>query len=154
MSESSDQAALFSLLNTLAGCDASGRIIAGSTPRLPLLMYVLHVPNEANGGGEKTKKGIPLEAITNARVGVRAGVPDLLFPVTNQRAIEMHPVGTLFGCAIELKAHDGRLRPDQRRWLAHLAAHGWYTETFFDWTKAARLLIAWAGGDPKEIEGL
>ncbi len=146
MSESSDQAALFSLLNTLAGCDASGRPIVGSTPRLPLLRWCFHVPN-----GEKRDKAT---AARLQSMGVRRGIPDILFPVLNQQTIDGKPVCFFVGLAIELKSANGRTRPAQREWLAQLEVYGWKSVVCYEWRDAARLLITWAGGDPKEIEGL
>lgn len=133
MSESTDQAALFSLLATLE-------------PRYPLLAFVFHVPN-----GEKRDKATAARLKT---MGVRPGVPDLIAPFNNQAPIAGRPAGTFVGCTVEMKSEAGKLSPAQRVWLAHLSAHGWYTCVCYDWPTAARLLIAWAGGNPKEIEGL
>ena len=115
MSEYTEQAALFEWATTVEG-------------RIPDLAWLAHWPN----GEYRTKA-------TAARLkaaGVRRGPPDIWLPVRR-----LHYVG--FVC--ELKARRGRLTPDQERWLAHLAAQGWWTGVYHDWTDAARALCTYLG---------
>lgn len=126
MSEATDQQALFALLEQAQG-------------RYPLLAYVAHVPN-----GEKRDKAT---AAKLHRMGARAGMPDLLFPL-----LRYDDTGNVWwsGLAIELKTATGHVRPDQERWLTHLAQQGWKTEIVRDWTAAARLILEWVGARPDE----
>ena len=50
--------------------------------------------------------------------GVRAGVPDIVLPVAR---------GGHHGLFIEMKTADGRLSPDQKRFIAFLQAQGYAT---------------------------
>lgn len=162
MAETGDQIALFDLLNRLAGVDTSGRPIEGITARLPLLRWCTHVANEANGGGRTVRlaknggspRNVPVEALQNARMGCRAGVPDILCFVPNQQLVNNKPVGYYFGCAIEMKGARGVLRPEQSDWLYTLDRIGWCAIVECEWTRAARFLIHWVGGDPDEVIGL
>lgn len=126
MSEQSDQQALFDLL-------------ARATPRYPVLIYAMHVPN-----GEKRDKA------TAARLkacGVRPGVPDILFFLPRYDA----PRNVYYcGLAIELKTATGRTSVDQERWLEHLCQAGWACQVRREWTDAARDILTWAGADPAE----
>ncbi len=131
--ETQGQIALFDLLGRLEG-------------RWPLVARCLHIPN-----GEKRDKAT---AARLKRLGVRAGAPDIILPIRNRCTIFDYPAGALSGLAIELKAKGGRASPAQLDWLAALADEGWYARLCFDWTEAARLIIAWCGGDPSQVEGL
>ncbi len=76
-----------------------------------------HVPN----GGKRNK----LEAVLLARMGVRAGVSDLLiFSPPPRRPGRV-------GTALEMKAPKGPKQgtPAQREWLERLDAVGWCTLT-------------------------
>jgi VRR-NUC domain-containing protein len=126
MSESSDQTALFDLL-------------ARATPRYPVLAYVAHVPN-----GEKRDKAT---AARLKAMGVRAGLVDILF---FQRYYDATANVDYAGLAIELKTATGRTSDDQERWLAHLRGVGWRCEVCREWTRAAALILTWAGADPQE----
>jgi len=110
--------------------------------RLPLLSYVFHVANES-AGGAKSRSGIPLDVLKEARMGCRAGVWDFQIIL---------PAG---GIAIELKSnaaykrpHNG-LSPAQLTWRAHYEACGWACYVFPEsrWTEAALTLVAACGGD-------
>jgi hypothetical protein len=50
------------------------------------------------------------------RQGVQRGVPDVL---------SWGRLGRYLGLAVEVKTGQGRLTPEQRRWLEWLAAEGW-----------------------------
>lgn len=145
MSEQSDQMALFSLINRLAGLDEYGKPIPDVTPRYPLLRYAFHPANERRD---------KLESIKASRMGQRAGVWDIWLPAVNAEGFDDCKAATFVGCVIELKSRNGRLSPEQQEWQQHLESHYWHTAVFTDWTDAARLLIRWVGGDPEEIEGL
>lgn len=147
MSESTDQMALFDLLNRLAGTDGSGRPLEGVTARLPLLRWVTHFP-----AGEKRDKAT---AAKLQRMGLRAGVPDVLCFTPNQLPIGDKPAYYYVGCVIERKAARGVVSIEQRAWLKLLESAGWFVVIDREWTKAARLLITWVGGDPdQEMRGL
>jgi len=75
-----------------------------------------HPPNEKN------RKGPP-------RVGVRAGLPDLLiFTPPLGQVGRFGQVISYVGAAIELKrTHGGRVTPEQIRWLEDLRDVGWAT---------------------------
>lgn len=122
-----------------------------TTPRLPALAYVFHTANES-AGGAKTKRGIPLDILKEAQMGVRAGVWDF------QLILPGVYTGGASGCAIELKsdrayktAYHG-LSDDQRRWQAYYTLCGWETHVFPEsrWHEAALLLVARCGGNPED----
>ena len=72
------------------------------------LRLLIHIPN---GGSRHQAEAARLKA-----AGVRRGVPDLLLPV---------PMDGYHGLWIELKAHGGRVRPEQREWIEALSQHGY-----------------------------
>lgn len=131
--------------------------------RLPALRFVKHTPNEANGGGGKIRtsytkrdgstgwKMIPLEAIRNSQMGVRAGAWDWELIGFNLYPIFGQPTGFYQGLAIEMKAEQGVLSADQRLWEAHYQACGWKTMICRDWIIAAGILVLWVGGDPRDF---
>lgn len=153
MSETSDQIALFDFLTRVEG-------------RYPLLKFCFHPANEASGGGQKVRttyqkrdgttgyKMTPVEALTNARMGVRKGVWDIWLPVHNRAEIWGYSPGAFTGCVIEMKSTKGDLSPEQTEWRELLRTEGWACQVYRDWTQAACLLIQWVGGNPNEIEGL
>ena len=67
----------------------------------PRMQFIFHIPNETIGG--------PGWLTRNRQMGVKAGVPDLFYPV---------PIGKYHGLFIEMKAAKGRLDPKQKKWLA------------------------------------
>lgn len=119
------------------------------TDRLPMLRWVFHVANES-AGGAKTKDGIPLDVLKEARMGASAGAWDfmLILPYCP------HPAGV----AIELKSdsaykkRDSGLSPAQVAWRAHYEACGWDCYVFPEsrWHEAALLLVAVCGGNPDD----
>lgn len=153
MSEQTEQQALFHFLATMEG-------------RYPIFRYVFHVPNEANGGGAKVRqsytrrdgsqgwKMTPVEVLAGARMGVKAGCWDIWAPFHNRVAIWGYPALTFAGLVIEMKSKDGRLSADQESWREFLRGEGWGCQVYRNWTDAARTLIAWAGGNPEEVQGL
>lgn len=74
----------------------------------PELEKLLHIPN---GGSRHPAEGAHLK-----RLGVRAGVPDLLLP---------YPVGDHHGLWIELKSASGRPTAVQRDWILWLREQGY-----------------------------
>ena len=76
---------------------------------VPDLRMAFHVPN-----GEHRN---PITGARLKRLGVRAGVPDILLPVAR---------GMYNGLAIELKRQvGGRLSPEQKAWIEGLKLCGW-----------------------------
>lgn len=74
----------------------------------PDLLMLYHVPN----GGSRNRA----EAAKLKRMGVRAGVPDLVLPV---------PRDGYAGLYIELKVGENRPSKNQKNWLEKLALHGY-----------------------------
>ena len=72
--------------------------------RYPALGLLFHVPN----GGKRSIA----EAARFRRMGVKAGVPDLVLPVAR---------GQYHGLYIELKAHGGTASPNQKIWIERSA---------------------------------
>lgn len=75
---------------------------------IPFLRWFHHIPN----GGYRT----PAEAAHFKRLGVKAGVPDLLLP---------YPVGDHHGLWIELKSLSGKPSQAQREWILWLRDQGY-----------------------------
>lgn len=74
----------------------------------PDLQMLYHVPN----GGSRNR----VEAAKLKRMGVRAGVPDLVLPV---------PRNGYAGLYIELKVGENRPSKNQKNWLEKLALQGY-----------------------------
>ena len=64
----------------------------------PRFQFLFHIPNESVGGQGWM--------VRNRQMGVRAGVPDLFYPV---------PAQGYHGLFIEMKTEKGRLDPKQKR---------------------------------------
>ena len=77
--------------------------------RWPALCMLYHVPNEA--------KRSKATAARMARMGLRAGVPDLCLDA---------PAGKYHGLRIELKVEPNRPTEEQRRWLRNLRVSGYF----------------------------
>lgn len=125
MSEATEQQALF-------------QFAAQFQERLPDLAWLFHVPN-----GEKRD-------IATARrlksMGVRKGVPDVWLPV-----MRYDPALNIVrnGLVIELKFGKNKETKEQRAWLGFLTRQGWEVRTCYEWTEAARVLVAYLGDDPR-----
>lgn len=78
--------------------------------KFPQLKLLFAVPNAA-------KRSMAIAAMMKAE-GLRAGVPDIMFPWANN---------THNGLAIEFKSHTGRLSDEQKDYLALLDQHHWKT---------------------------
>lgn len=149
MSETTDQQALFDLLACAEG-------------RYPILARVFHVPGEANGGGQKIRrpyqkqdgttgwKATPIEALRNAQLGYRKGIPDIIAPFRNRVAIWGYRPNLFTGLTIELKTARGVVSPEQESWQEFLISEGWACQVEREWTRAAALILTWAGADPGE----
>ena len=92
--------------------------------KYPELRLLFHIPN----GGSRGKA----EAARFKAEGVKAGVPDLFLPVAR---------GPYHGLFIEMKRQSGgRTSEAQRKWLAALAAEGYFTTVCYGWKEAAELI--------------
>ena len=113
MSEHTEQAGL------IAWCQL------GTTLRdYPALKKIFAIPN---GGRRDGRTGAMLQA-----EGVAAGVPDLCLPVAR---------GPYHGLYIEMKDVDeGRVKPDQRKWLTWLEEEGYQTAVCRGWEAARKVL--------------
>lgn len=86
---------------------------------------VFHIPN----GGSRNK----LEAANLKRQGVRAGVPDLFFPVSRWG---------YHGMFIELKAGKNKTTEKQNEWIDLLRSNGYYVRVCYGFDEA-RAVIDW-----------
>lgn len=110
VSEAQEQINLFQWIGWMGG-------------REPRLALAFHVPN-----GEKRSKGV---AGRLKAMGVRRGVPDILFPCPSRGFV---------GLALEMKAKGGSLSPEQKNWIAYLETAYWYTCVAYNWVEAAKAL--------------
>lgn len=78
--------------------------------RVPELELLYHVPN---GGKRDIKTAIKLK-----QEGVKAGVPDIVLPVSR---------GGYHGLYIELKVGKNKPTKEQKEWLESLKQEGYYT---------------------------
>ena len=139
--------------------EALAQFLKIATPRLPDLAFVWHTANES-AGGAKSRTGIPLDVLKEARMGAVAGVWDWLYIGHNLCGIfEIAPFH-FSGLAIELKSTrafraDSRgLTDAQIAWRRHYIKHGWYTAVYpeQEWHEAARLLVRWTGGNIEDFD--
>jgi len=79
----------------------------------------MHIANQSAGG---VKNGVNLK-----RMGVRSGTPDYFLAV---------PRGGKHGLWIEMKAQDGRIRPEQRVAIEELAKQFYQTEICYSTDEA------------------
>ena len=89
----------------------------------PRYQYLFHIPNESVGGQGWL--------IRNRQLGVKAGVPDLFYPV---------PMKGYHGLFIEMKSETGRLSQQQKKWLKALADLGYKCVVAHGWEQARREL--------------
>jgi hypothetical protein len=68
--------------------------------------------------------------------GVKAGVPDVLFPAAR---------GGYIGLAIEFKANDGNPSKEQRERITKMQLEGWCVILCWDWQAAARATQGYVG---------
>lgn len=89
----------------------------------PDLQMLYHVPN----GGSRNR----VEAAKLKRMGVRAGVPDLVLPV---------PRNGYAGLYIELKVGENRPSKNQKNWLEKLALQGYKAVACYGGNEAIEIL--------------
>ncbi len=77
-----------------------------------------------------------LEAVNLKKSVVKAGVPDVSWPVAR---------GGFIGLAIEFKHSDGNPSAEQRRRITQMQEEGWCVAVCWSWPAAARLLTGYAG---------
>jgi hypothetical protein len=95
----------------------------------PRFQYIFHIPNESVGGSGWITR--------NRQIGVKAGVPDLFYPV---------PCGKYHGMFIEMKAGKGRLSPKQKRWIRVLEQFGYCVEVAYGWEQARDAILKYIEG--------
>lgn len=98
--------------------------------KYPALKLLYHVPNE--------RKCSPQEGARLKRMGVKAGVPDLVLPVS---------VGEHHGLYIEMKAPNGRVFETQKWWLKELTAQGYLAAVCYGWKQATDCLAMYLEGE-------
>lgn len=94
----------------------------------PEFQYLFHIPNESVGGQGWM--------IRNRQMGVKAGVPDLFYPV---------PMNGYHGMFIEMKTKTGRLSMVQKKWIAALDELGYKVVVAKRWEEAAQALEDYIG---------
>lgn len=102
----------------------------------PDLALAFAVPN---GGFRAMCTAVRLKA-----EGVRAGVPDILLPVSRRGYL---------GLALELKTRTGVVSAQQEWWLSQLKRHGWRTEVCRGWEAAWDTLREYLEGNVKGHDG-
>ena len=109
----------------------------------PALQMIMHVPN---GGARDARTGARLKAM-----GTRRGVPDLLVPWPKIGAGNRGPYHGLW---LELKRHDGRVRPEQAWWLERLAELGYAVAVAYSYDQATSALDEYVGGRwaPRDLD--
>lgn len=98
--------------------------------KYPALKLLYHVPNE--------RKCSAQEGTRLKRMGVKAGVPDLVLPVS---------VGEHHGLYIEMKAPNGRVSEAQKWWLKELTAQGYLAAVCYGWKQATDCLAMYLEGE-------
>lgn len=95
----------------------------------PRFQFLFHIPNETVGG--------PGWITRNSQMGVKAGVPDLCYPV---------PMSGYHGMFIEMKAKEGRLAPEQKKWIRALSDLGYLCVVAHGWIEAREALLKYVDG--------
>ena len=94
------------------------------------MQYLFHIPNESVGGQGWM--------IRNRQMGVKSGVPDLCYPV---------PMNGYHGMFIEMKSDNGRLSPEQKKWISVLEQLGYKCVIAHGWIEAKNALLEYLGED-------
>jgi hypothetical protein len=98
--------------------------------RFPPLKWMFAVPN---GGYRMAKTARDLKA-----EGVKAGVPDIIFPVRR--------------LVIEMKYGNNKPTREQKEWLEYFEYIGWRVVVCYSWQEAAKAIISTLSYiDPKEV---
>ncbi len=92
----------------------------------PRFQYLFHVPNESIGG--------PGWLTRNRQMGVKAGVPDLFYPV---------PMHGYHGLFIEMKTKTGRTNAEQKKWIGALETFGYKVVVAHGWEQAREALVSY-----------
>ena len=85
----------------------------------PELQFLFHIPNENTAG---IRWGI-----RNRKMGVKSGVPDLMLPIPSQG---------YHGLFVEMKAMNGEVSPNQRKWIDALNGFGYLAVVAYGWEDA------------------
>jgi hypothetical protein len=112
-SEDGHQAALF--------CWAASEL-----DRYPQLQWMFAIPN---GGSRHIA-----EAVKFVGTGTRAGVPDIMLPVSNNK---------YHGMFIEMKVGKNKTSKVQDEWIDALRANGYYVVICYSWEEARDRIIAY-----------
>lgn len=99
-----------------------------SRQKFPELEMLFHVPN----GGKREKR----EAVALKKEGVKAGVPDLVFPVAK---------GGYFGLYIELKVGKNKPTENQLKWIEQLRIQNYFVVVCYGWREAADTIENYLG---------
>lgn len=94
---------------------------SGKYPELGLLH---HIPNS----GKRDAR----EAARFKRMGVKAGVPDICFPL---------PRGRYHGLYIEMKSPKGKVSENQKRWLERLSELGYAVRVCYSFDEAKDVVL-------------
>lgn len=94
----------------------------------PRYQYLFHIPNESVGGSAWITR--------NKQMGVKAGVPDLFYPV---------PLNGYHGMFIEMKTETGRTSAAQKKWLTALQTMGYKCVIAHGWEEAKAALEEYVG---------
>jgi hypothetical protein len=105
---------------------------------MPALRWLHHSPN---GGKRDAFTGAQMKAL-----GVKAGFPDLILPVSNQSFTP--------GLVIEMKSATGSTSPEQKEWLAHFEAQGWAIRVARSAQEARTHLCQYLGLPPDQAPAL
>jgi hypothetical protein len=100
--------------------------------RKVLGLVYFYVPNSSKMGGKVTKSGVPLSAIRAKKMGLRAGVSDLVF---------LRPDGIMF--VLELKSTGGRPTDEQHNFMDDVNAAGGYAAWTDSLDRALMILTSW-----------
>ena len=106
--------------------------------RVPELGLLIHIPN----GGARN----PREAARFKKMGVKAGVSDLLLPVSKEQydkdGFNHFQCGGLW---IEMKAKGRYLTGPQRKWQDAMTIEGYRCRVCYSWQEAAREIADYLG---------
>lgn len=118
---------------TLVVCWAKKMSLAGREE----LDLMFHVPN-----GEKRDAAT---ASKLKRLGVKAGVPDLLLPLASK-------CGKFNNLWIEMKYGDGKASETQEKWHRSLERSGGRVVVAWDWKNAVEAICEHLGGEWPEVD--